>query len=180
VPTLSSNDKGLVPTTRTSTGVLRLAVDCALFLPKANTLTQTKAKTQVLSGRKGNIFLITEGFHATKKLDLSFLELLLWGADNGVSHNKGFAMVEIEISDRARKYGYIFWPRKQDKEMSNLLGRRDAVSVVFLNAEHGRKNIDWKHRRISIGYRWTQSLSASKTTFLLELSKANKLEIQCR
>ena len=89
-------------------------------------------------------------------------------------------MVEVAITDRARKYGYVFWPIALDEEMSKLLGKRDAVDVVFMNAEHGKKNIDWRYRRISIGWRWTRSLPKSKNVFVLRMSNPNKLEIQCR
>lgn len=89
-------------------------------------------------------------------------------------------MVEIDITDRARKYGYVFWRQAQDEEMSKLLGKRAAVNVVFMAAEHGKKKIDWRYRRISIGRRWTRLLSPSKKAFVLKMSKSNKLEIQCQ
>jgi hypothetical protein len=89
-------------------------------------------------------------------------------------------VVEVEITKRARQYGYVFWKHRQDDEIAELLGKREAVDVVFMNAEHGKKNIDWQHRRISIGWRWTRSLPEAKKVFVLKLSKANKLEIQCR
>jgi hypothetical protein len=88
-------------------------------------------------------------------------------------------MVEIEITDRAKKFGYVFWKRKHDQDMSRLLGKRIAVDVIFRNADHGKKIIDWKNRRISIGYRWTRSLDKSMKIFVLNMSK-KKLEIECR
>jgi hypothetical protein len=89
-------------------------------------------------------------------------------------------MVEVEITKRARQYGYVFWKRRQDEAMSKLLGKRDTVDVVFMNGEHGKKNIDWRYRRISIGWRWTRPLPESKKFFVLKMSKSNKLEIQCK
>jgi len=89
-------------------------------------------------------------------------------------------MVEVEITERARRYGYVFWKIRQDEEMAALLGKREAVDVTFMNAEHGKKKIDWKYRRISIGWRWTRSLPESKKVFILKFSKSNRLEIQCR
>lgn len=88
--------------------------------------------------------------------------------------------MEIEITKRARQYGYIFWRRNQDEDMSRLLGKRDTVELLFMNAEHGKKNIDWRYRRISIGWRWTRSLPLSAKVFVLKISKSNKLEVQCR
>jgi len=89
-------------------------------------------------------------------------------------------MVEVTITERARRFGYIFWPFRQDQEMATLLGERSAVEVVFMNADHGKKKIDWRYRRISIGWRWTRPLPESKKVFVLKMSKPNTLEIQCR
>lgn len=89
-------------------------------------------------------------------------------------------MVKVDITDRAKKYGYVFWRKAQDEAMSSLLGKREAVDVVFMNAEHGKKKIDWRHRRISIGWRWTRKLPQSKQVFVLKMSKQNKLVIQCQ
>jgi hypothetical protein len=89
-------------------------------------------------------------------------------------------VVELEITDRARQYGYVFWKHHQDEAMAGLLGKRSVVDVVFMNAHHGKKNIDWQHRRISLGWRWTRALPESDKVFVLKMSKSNKLEIQCR
>ena len=64
--------------------------------------------------------------------------------------------------------------------MSDLLGKREAVEVVFMNAPHGKKKIDWRWRRISIGWRWTRPLPEAKKVFVLKMTKANTLEIECR
>lgn len=89
-------------------------------------------------------------------------------------------MVEVEITKRSREYGYVYWFKEQDKDMQELLGKKDYVELVFLNAEHGSKRVDWGNRRISIGYRWTRRLPDSKKFFVLKLSQTNRLEIQCR
>jgi hypothetical protein len=89
-------------------------------------------------------------------------------------------MVEVALTERIRKYGYLYWKRRQDDEISNLLGQRASVDVVFMNADHGRKRIDWQYRRISIGWRWTRALPESKKVLVLKLSKDGTLDIQCR
>ncbi len=116
-----------------------------------------------------------EIFSSRKKLDSSFF--CCYG--DGIT-NETCLMVEIEITERARKYGYVFWKTHQDGDMSVLLGKRDRVDVVFMKADHGNKKIDWKNRRISVGWRWTRSLTESKKIFVLKMSKSNKLEIKCR
>lgn len=89
-------------------------------------------------------------------------------------------MVLVEITKRAREYGYVFWKSTQDGEMAELLKSRDSIDVVFMNADHGKKRIDWRYRRISLGWRWTKPLPRSVKYFVLKVSAANKLEIQCR
>ena len=89
-------------------------------------------------------------------------------------------MVEVKITERARRFGYVFWTFRQDDEMAKLLGDRNAVDLVFMNASHGHKNVDRRYRRISIGARWTKPLPESKKVFVLKMLKPNTLEIQCR
>ena len=89
-------------------------------------------------------------------------------------------VVTVEFTKRARQYGYVFWKYRQDDAMAELLGNRDTVNVVFMNANHGKKKIDWRYRRISLGWRWTRFLPESKKVLILKMSKPNELEIQCR
>ena len=90
-------------------------------------------------------------------------------------------MVKIDITDRAKKYGYVFWRKAQDEAMSSLLGKREAVGVVFMNAEHGKKKIDWRipadFNRLALGERTSRN---PNRVFVLKMSKQNKLVIQCQ
>ena len=47
-------------------------------------------------------------------------------------------MVEVEIAKRATQCGYVLWKRRQDHDMSKLLGRKETVDLVFMNADHGQ------------------------------------------
>jgi hypothetical protein len=85
----------------------------------------------------------------------------------------------VPISDRARKWGYVIWPRALDSEMHALLGDAQTASVSFQGADVGSKRVDWQHRRISIGPSKTRSLPGSVTGFVLEFRRRT-LTITCR
>lgn len=87
-------------------------------------------------------------------------------------------MCVIEIADRARKYGYIYWNSVQDDEMAQLLGRKSQVKVTFNKTDIGIKRIDWANRRISVGYRQTQDLAKDIKNFQLSLLKDGSLEVK--
>lgn len=74
----------------------------------------------------------------------------------------------VPISGRARKYGYFIWPSTADAELRALLGNAQTVQVFFAGTDIGTKNVDWKHRRISIGARRTGTLPAMAKSFILE------------
>ena len=73
----------------------------------------------------------------------------------------------VPISDRARKWGYVIWPKALDNEMHALLGHAQTANVSFQGAEVDSKRVDWQHRRISIGAKKTRSLPASVRRFVL-------------
>ena len=75
--------------------------------------------------------------------------------------------IRIPISKRARKYGYIIWPKSKDDEFRSLLSGEETVTIVFGNADLGKKEVDWKYRRISVGPTQTRQLSLEATSFQL-------------
>ena len=90
-------------------------------------------------------------------------------------------MVEVEITDRARKWGYLIWKSSQDNDIASLLGAdRVTIEVTFMDVARGMKKIDWKYRRISLGSNLTRNIPASNKIFTLKLSSPSKLEIHCR
>lgn len=75
--------------------------------------------------------------------------------------------VEIPITERARKYGYVIWRKNQDSEVRALLG--DAKSIDLCgDIDQRSKNVDWKQRRISITYKFTRGLPKSVKRFRLK------------
>jgi hypothetical protein len=87
--------------------------------------------------------------------------------------------MRVEISERAKKWGYLMWPKDQDDDVETLLGSRQDVRLVFRGTDHGQKRIDWKYRRISIGYRWTRMLPKEFSVFVVSLKKGGVLVIDC-
>ena len=89
-------------------------------------------------------------------------------------------LVELKILDRGKTYGYLYWTKSQDKKMRSLLDGLDRVQIIFRNADHGEKRIDWRYRRISLGQRWTRQIPASMKLFVLKMSSPNSLKISCK
>ena len=85
--------------------------------------------------------------------------------------------VDIAISDRARKYGYVIWPKKQDDEVRGLLNQQETVNVIFNQTEIGERRVDWKYRRISVGPSHTRPLAESLLTFRLTCPESGRLSV---
>ncbi len=86
--------------------------------------------------------------------------------------------IEIPMSERSKKYGYVFWGKRADSQIESLLKEKQKISVKFNGVDLGEKNIDWKHRRISLGWTQTRSLPNKKASFFLTVSKDNWLNIK--
>lgn len=86
----------------------------------------------------------------------------------------------IPIYERSRKYGYIFWKKQMDTEVQSFLCNLDKAEIWFENSFLGEKKIDWKIRRISIGYSRTRVLSNKVNDFLLKFDKKGVLKITCQ
>jgi len=74
-------------------------------------------------------------------------------------------LVEFEITNRARQYGYVIWPKRRDAELRALLGDRDRVGVVMNGNSLGDRRVDWKYRRISVGPKATRALGDDQSRF---------------
>lgn len=88
--------------------------------------------------------------------------------------------IEIPITQRARQYGYITWPKKRTSELRQLLGEHESVTVDLDGTDLGPKRIDWKYCRISLGPRKTQSLPESATLFVLDVTTVGTLTLEIR
>ena len=88
--------------------------------------------------------------------------------------------ITIPILDRSRKFGYVVWKKNQDFAIQVQLKYLKEAEVIFENKNLGKKKIDWKFRRISIGWRHTRPLPQSKKSYILTLGKDTKLSIKCQ
>ena len=86
----------------------------------------------------------------------------------------------LPIADRARKYGYITWKQHMDKEVEIFFGDRKEAEVYFNDSLIGTKKIDWKFRRISLGYTTTRNLPINSKEFLLKFDQKGRLRISCQ
>jgi hypothetical protein len=88
--------------------------------------------------------------------------------------------LKIEITDRARKYGYLYWTAPMDAEIKSFFGSIQKIDVWFNDSFLGIKNIDFTYRRISIGWKQTRALPKSNKNFVLSLDGQNNLRVLCR
>ncbi len=88
-------------------------------------------------------------------------------------------VLEIPITGRARKYGYIFWSAVQDSEVEKFFGKVTNIDLWFENSYLGKMRIDWQHRRISVGWSRTRPLGANINTYNLKFNKDGSLRVVC-
>ncbi len=84
--------------------------------------------------------------------------------------------VEFGITNRARQYGYVIWPKQSDSELRELLAERERIDVILNGQSLGERRVDWKYRRISVGPTATRSLGEDQSRYTLELD-AGKLSV---
>lgn len=86
--------------------------------------------------------------------------------------------MHIPISDRARRFGYIIWPKALDEEVAKTLRDKARIRVVFEGLDVGEKSIDWKHRRISVGPRRTRTLATTASVFQATINADGALDVR--
>jgi hypothetical protein len=87
--------------------------------------------------------------------------------------------IDVPITNRARRDGYLFWRKPLDPKMKALLNGSDKIVVVFGDFLLGEKRVDWYRRRISVGWSKTRTLEDKWITFRLTLRKDGRLSIRC-
>lgn len=73
--------------------------------------------------------------------------------------------MNIQITKGARQYGYLIWNKKTDAVVEKMLTGLSEVDVRFNDFSLGKKNIDRKYHRISLGYKLTRALPHEHDTF---------------
>lgn len=79
--------------------------------------------------------------------------------------------VNIPISERARRFGYVIWPKALDGGMNDLLSGCERVRVVFNGVDLGEKRLDWPRRRLSVGSSRTRDVPESAKEFVVSLER---------
>jgi hypothetical protein len=87
----------------------------------------------------------------------------------------------IPITKSARQFGYIIWTPKLNDQLHDFLKGASHVNLSFQGADLGEKQVDWKYRRISIGYRWTRRLAEDISQYILTFRDSeSKLIVECQ
>lgn len=89
----------------------------------------------------------------------------------------GKQVAEIPITDRARQYGYMIWPKTLEPDIKHLLAGADRISVVVEGKPLGEKRIDWKYRRISIGPKISQTIPETSERFVIRRQSSDTIEV---
>ena len=85
--------------------------------------------------------------------------------------------ISLPISDRSRRYGYLYWCKTDDAMMHTLLGEVQKITVWFQQSRLGGKRGDWRYRRISVGWKMTRPIPKSKRKYRLSLRLDGALEV---
>ncbi len=85
---------------------------------------------------------------------------------------------QIPILDRARKYGYLYWPKRDNDRVCRFLSGSDAIDIVFNDSYLGRKRIDRRYRRISLGWKQTRALPADVSVFRLTRRNDGRVSVR--
>ena len=75
---------------------------------------------------------------------------------------------------------YLIWPKKSETEIRSLFGDKETIEIVLNGQKLGRKRIDWRYRRISIGQRNTRPLPEEATTMTLSIDRTGRLAVTTR
>lgn len=88
----------------------------------------------------------------------------------------------LPITKSARRFGYIIWSLGLNEQMKAFLMETSHVHLIFRGIDLGEKKVDWKYRRISIGYKWTRRLEEDVSQYVLTFlgRNGNKLIVECQ
>ena len=85
--------------------------------------------------------------------------------------------MRIKITKGARQYGYVIWNKEHLKSIETMLNGRNSVDVIFNGFSLGKKNIDRKYHRISLGYKMTRAMPSHHNTYSLKMNNST-LEVK--
>jgi len=87
--------------------------------------------------------------------------------------------IDLALSNRSRRYGYIYWRKKDDQSVRSLLGSSQELQLILNGHPLGRKRVDWKNRRISLGWKQTRNLDKTMKVLRLLIDRDGSLSVRC-
>lgn len=85
--------------------------------------------------------------------------------------------IHIPISPRGRKYGYVIWAKRQDREVKAFFGEQQTVTLTTPTGVQRSKRIDWQQRRISITQSLTRTIPESSKFFVLSKEERGQVAL---
>ena len=89
-------------------------------------------------------------------------------------------ILELPIQNRARRFGYVFWLSTMDETTKSFFAGATSVLLWYNQNCIGVKAIDYEHRRISIGYKYTRTIELSCNYYVLSMNDDNNVYITTR
>jgi len=86
--------------------------------------------------------------------------------------------VDIPITERGRRYGYLIWPKSLESAVKQLLSGDERIAVILNGKVLGEKSIDWKRRRISLGPKQTRSIPEKTSSYRVQRSTDGTLDVR--
>lgn len=87
--------------------------------------------------------------------------------------------LRIPITERARRWGYIYWRMQQHEEVKKFLRNAPTVAIWLNDSYLGEKRVDWNNHRISIGPGKSKKLNQNVSIFKITIRKDESLNITC-
>jgi len=85
--------------------------------------------------------------------------------------------VILPLTSTGRKYGYIIWSKARETEVRKLLGGHSTVVLVLPSGQERHRTVDWKHRRVSVGYSVTRDVKSGAECVSLEVVHDGKVKV---
>ncbi len=85
--------------------------------------------------------------------------------------------VVLPLTGTGRKYGYIMWSRSQDESVRGLTGSNEFIALVLPSGLQKHQRVDWRHRRISLGYSLTRALPETIARIELRANTPGLVEV---
>lgn len=83
--------------------------------------------------------------------------------------------MKLTIKINTRKYGYITWGKSELRELEEFFKKRPGFNVWLNKKFIGRKKVNYKYNRLSIGPRKGASIPSEHNYLKFSLNKENEV-----